>query len=105
MRPIRVPRSDEPALDDWSYARRRLGTDRSLRLTPAHIDRVRRTVMHAPEVLVKVTGGGGASSSRHQAHFSYISRRGELEIETDDVRASERAGRGDSARGLESGFG
>jgi hypothetical protein len=35
--------------------------------------------------MVKVTGGGGASSSRGiKAHFSYISRRGELEIETDD---------------------
>jgi len=35
--------------------------------------------------MVKVTGGAGASSSRGvKAHFSYIGRRGELEIETDD---------------------
>lgn len=35
--------------------------------------------------MVKVTGGGGSSTSRGiNAHFSYISRRGELEIETDD---------------------
>jgi hypothetical protein len=85
MRPIRVPRSDEPALDIWSYARRTPGTDRPLRLTPAQIDQVRRTVTHAPEVMVKVTGGGGATSSRGiKAHFSYIDRCGELEIETDD---------------------
>jgi hypothetical protein len=32
-----------------------------------------------------VTGGGGSSTSRGvNAHFGYISRRGELEIETDD---------------------
>ena len=85
MRPIRVPRSDEPALDIWSYARRTPGNDRHLRLTLAQMDQIRRTVTHAPEVMVKVTGGGGASSSRGiKAHFSYISRRGELEIETDD---------------------
>jgi hypothetical protein len=35
--------------------------------------------------MVKVTGGGGSSTSRGvNAHFGYISRQGELEIETDD---------------------
>jgi hypothetical protein len=33
--------------------------------------------------MVKVTGGGGSAGSV-SAHFSYISRKGELEIETDD---------------------
>jgi len=85
MRPIRFPRDGAPVLDIWSYARGASDTGHPLRLTPAQIDHVRRTVMHAPEVMVKVTGGGGASSSRGiKAHFSYISRRGELEIETDD---------------------
>jgi len=32
--------------------------------------------------MVKVTGGGG-SSGAVEAHFGYISRKGELEIETD----------------------
>jgi hypothetical protein len=85
MRPIRFPRDGAPILDIWSYARGTSDTGQPLRLTPAQIDHVRRTVMHAPEVMVKVTGGGGASSSRGiKAHFSYISRRGELEIEMDD---------------------
>jgi hypothetical protein len=85
MRPIRFPREGTPVLDIWSYARGTSDSGHPLPLTPAQIDHVRRTVMHAPEVMVKVTGGGGASSSRGiKAHFSYISRRGELEIETDD---------------------
>lgn len=85
MRPIRFPRDGAPILDIWSYARGTSATGQPLRLTPAQIDHVRRTVTHAPEVMVKVTGGGDASSSRGiKAHFSYISRRGELEIETDD---------------------
>jgi hypothetical protein len=85
MRPIRFPRDGAPVLDIWSYARGTPDTGHPLRLTPAQIDHVRRTVMHAPEVMVKVTGGGGASSSRGiKAHFSYVCRRGELEIETDD---------------------
>lgn len=96
MRPIRFPRAGAPVLDIWSYARGRSDTGHPLRLTPAQIDHVRRTVMHAPEVMVKVTGGGGASSSRGiKAHFSYISRRGELEIETDD---------GDRVKGRDTGL-
>jgi hypothetical protein len=49
----------------------------------AQVEQIRRTVRgRAPEVMVKVTGGGkkvGAVA----AHFSYISQHGELEIETD----------------------
>lgn len=85
MRTFRFARDGEPALDIWSYGRGVPDTGRPLHLTPAQIDQVRRTVTRAPEVMVKVTGGGGASSSRGvKAHFSYIDRRGELEIETDD---------------------
>jgi len=53
---------------------------------------IARTVRHTPEVLVKVTGGGGANTSHGvNAHFNYIGRRGDLEIETDDgVRLSGR---------------
>ncbi len=47
------------------------------------IAQIARTVSRTPEVMVKVTGGGirrGAVA----AHFAYISRRGALEIETDE---------------------
>lgn len=84
MRPFRLERSGEPLLDIGSYARR--GPQQRLaRLTPAQVEQIRRTVTRTPEVMVKVTGGGSAGSSGGvRAHFSYISRRGELEIETDD---------------------
>jgi hypothetical protein len=69
--------------DLTSYARR--GPGRRYRLSAAEVALIARTVRHAPEVMVKVTGGGGANTSRGvNAHFNYIGRRGELEIETDD---------------------
>jgi hypothetical protein len=54
---------------------------------PRHFTRhqilqISRTVRRVPEVMVKVTGGG-ASLGAVEAHFGYISRKGELEIETD----------------------
>jgi hypothetical protein len=51
----------------------------------SQIDHIRRTVTGAPEVMITVTGSGG-STSLHDviAHFSYIGRHGELEVETDD---------------------
>ena len=84
MKTFRLERSEEPLLDIVSYARG--GSQQRLaRLTPAQVEQIRRTVTRTPEVMVKVTGGGGAGSSGGvKAHFSYISRRGELEIETDD---------------------
>ena len=70
-----------PALDIVSYGRR--GVERPLHFTRAQIEQIARTVHRAPEVMVKVSGG--ANSTRGvAAHFSYIGRRGELEIETDD---------------------
>jgi hypothetical protein len=42
-----------------------------------------RTASGAPEVMVKVTGGG-RDGQGVAAHFDYIGRKGELEIETDD---------------------
>jgi len=84
MKTFRLERSEEPLLDIGSFARG--GPQQRLtRLTPAQVEQIRRTVTRTPEVMVKVTGGGGAGSSGGvKAHFSYISRRGELEIETDD---------------------
>jgi hypothetical protein len=70
-----------PALDIVSYGRR--GMERPLHFTRAQIEQIARTVHRAPEVMLKVSGG--ANSTRGvAAHFSYIGRRGELEIETDD---------------------
>ena len=59
------------------------------RFSPAQIDQISRTVRHTPEVMVKVTGGGTRRGAV-AAHFAYISRRGTLEIETDE---GERIGR------------
>lgn len=67
--------------DIVSYGRRGLG--RPDRLSPAQVAQIARTVRRTPEVLVKVSGGGD-SVKAVAAHFSYISRRGELEVETDD---------------------
>jgi hypothetical protein len=83
MRPFRLERTGEPIVDIWSYGRRAPQTHG--RLTPAQVEHIRRIVTRTPEVMVKVTGGSGAGSCRGvKAHFGYISRRGELEIETDD---------------------
>jgi hypothetical protein len=70
-----------PALDIVSYGRR--GTERPLHFTRAQIGQIARTVRRAPEVMVKVSGGANTTHGV-AAHFSYIGRRGELEIETDD---------------------
>jgi hypothetical protein len=70
-----------PALDIVSYGRR--GTERPLHFTRAQIAQITRTVRRAPEVMVKVSGGANTTKGV-AAHLSYIGRRGELEIETDD---------------------
>ena len=66
------------------------------RFSRAQIAQISRTVRHTPEVMVKVTGGG-TSRGAVAAHFAYISRRGSLEIETDE---GERIGRLDEQRRL-----
>jgi hypothetical protein len=80
-RPIRVQGSGRPLLDIFSAGR--AGTQPRLHFSRAQIEQIARTVRRTPEVMVKVTGGGG-SSGAVSAHFSYISRHGELEIETDE---------------------
>jgi len=73
--------SVEPALFDLlSYARR--GPDRTDQLSPAQVEQVARTVRRVPEVVVKVSGGG-TSAKRVVAHFKYLNRRPEFEIDTD----------------------
>lgn len=71
----------QPLLDIASYGRR--GPGRTDRLLPTQVEQIARTVRRVPEVMVKVSGGG-KSAKAVAAHFSYIDRRGELEIETDD---------------------
>jgi hypothetical protein len=51
--------------------------------TPAQIEQIWRTVRRVPEVMVKVTGGG-MNVGAVAAHLAYISRKGELAIETDE---------------------
>lgn len=71
---------DRPFLDIVSYGRR-APSERQLRLLPAQIEQITRTVRHAPEVMVKISGGG-QSAKAVAAHFTYIGRQ-EFEIETD----------------------
>jgi Relaxase/Mobilisation nuclease domain len=70
-----------PEVDIVTYGRR--GTERPLLFTRVQIAQIARTVRGAPEVMVKVSGGANTTRGV-AAHFSYIGRRGELEIETDD---------------------
>jgi hypothetical protein len=71
-----------PALDVVSYGRRS-EAGRPLHFTREQIAQIARTVHRAPEVMVKVSGGSNTTKGV-AAHFRYIGRRGELEIETDD---------------------
>lgn len=70
-----------PLLDLVSYGRRGLGRTDTLSL--AEVENIARTVRRVPEVMVKVSGGG-KNAKTVQAHFKYIDRHGDLEIETDD---------------------
>ncbi len=79
-RPVRLPSTAQPMLDIFSYGRLSSGL---ARFSPAQVAQIARTVRRTPEVMVKVTGGG-KSHGAVAAHFAYISRKGELEIETDD---------------------
>jgi Relaxase/Mobilisation nuclease domain len=74
--------SDGPALFDIvSFGRWR--PEMPGRFSLAQIAHISRTVSSSPEVMVKVTGGGTGRGAVG-AHFGYISRRGALEIETDE---------------------
>jgi hypothetical protein len=56
-------------------------SERQLRLLPAQVEQITRTVRHTPEVMVKISGGG-QSAKAVAAHFKYIGRE-EFVIETD----------------------
>jgi hypothetical protein len=76
--------SSEPGmlLDIASYARR--GPGDRVRLTQEEIQIISRTVRRTPEVMVKVLTQGGRDRKAVGRHLGYLSRDGELEIETDD---------------------
>ena len=63
----------------------RAGPSGRVCFSPGQIALIHRTVSRTPEVMIKVTSGKGSSTGRGVvAHFDYIGRHGDLEIETDD---------------------
>jgi len=73
-----------PLLDIASYARR--GPAERVHLAEEEIQLLYRTVRRTPEVMVKVLTQGGRDLKAVGQHLSYLSRDGEVEIETDDGR-------------------
>lgn len=71
-----------PLLDLVSFGRK--GPGRRDRLSPGEIEQVRRTVDRTPEVMVKVLSKGGQDAKAVSRHLDYLTRRGDLELETDD---------------------
>ena len=67
--------------DVVSYGRRGPTAPRVFNST--QLAQLSRTAGGAPEVMVKVTGGG-RDGQGVAAHFDYVGRKGQLEIETDD---------------------
>ena len=78
-RVIRLTGDYDPFLDIHSLGR----VGPSGRFSPTQIQQIQRTVRRVPEVMVKVTGGG-KNAGAVAAHFSYIGRKDELAIETDE---------------------
>lgn len=76
-----APSSDHPLLDLTSYARR--GPERRDRFSPAELGLIARTVHRAPEVIVKVLTRSARDVRSVGRHLDYLSRKGELDIETD----------------------
>src|SRR5215813_344675 len=68
-------------LDLVSYGRR--GRHTPLQFSRAQLEQIGRTVRGAPEVMVKVSGGG-RSAAAVKAHLAYIDRHGKLEVHTDE---------------------
>ena len=76
--------SGHALLDIASYARR--GPGDRVQLTQEEIQLLSRTVRRTPEVMLKVLTKGGHDRKAVGRHLSYLSRDGEVEIETDDGR-------------------
>src|SRR5215472_8324727 len=77
-------RPGQPLLDIASYARR--GPAARVHLSQEEVQLLNRTVRRTPEVMVKVLTKGGRDLRAVGRHLNYLSRDGEVEIETDDGR-------------------
>ena len=60
-----------------------IAESRDINSSPKSLAALQRTLNHAPEVMVKVTGGGRDTGTA-QAHIDYIDRKGKLDIHTDE---------------------
>jgi hypothetical protein len=78
------PGTARPLLDIASYARR--GPAQRAYLGQEEIQALGRTVRRTPEVMVKVLTKGGQDLKAVARHLNYLSREGNVEIETDDGR-------------------
>ena len=76
-------REGNPLLDIVSYGS---GSphENSSRLTPGQVEQIRRTVQRVPEVMVKVLPRASNDLKAAGKHLDYISRYGNLPLETDD---------------------
>lgn len=74
--------SSRPLLDLVSFGRK--GPGRRDQLSSVDLEHVRRTVDRTPEVMVKVLSRGGKDAKAVLRHLDYLSRRGDLELQTDD---------------------
>jgi type IV secretory pathway VirD2 relaxase len=72
----------QPLFDLFSFARR--GSGRRDYPSRGDIEQVARTVRRTPEVMVKVLPKAANTLTAVRKHLTYIGRRGELDIETDD---------------------
>ena len=75
-------RGQKPLLDVASYARR--GPGRRDYLSHDEVELIERTVRRTPEVMVKVLNRGGQDLKAIRRHLAYLTRGGDLEVETDD---------------------
>jgi hypothetical protein len=76
-------REGVPLLDVVSYGRGGY-RDNGGRFTPDQIEQIRRTVQRAPEVMVKVLPRASNDLKAAGQHLDYITRYGQLALETDD---------------------
>lgn len=76
------PLEGRALLDIGSFAKR--SPERRDRLSPEELALIGRTIRRVPEVMVKVLSKDSNNLRSVVRHLSYIGRRGELELETDD---------------------
>ena len=79
---FRLPREPGMLLDIVSYGR--AGPRGDIRLTPAQVAEIQRTVRRTPEVVVKVLPKSATTLKAAAQHIDYIGRAGAVALETDD---------------------